>query len=96
MLGVELQYGEATTNLSECEVYTYMYFQNLKHDNLQCFKLTWTRWSEHMNTLLQVTAVGPQSLDTDVQRPFYSVATVALLFYYAFLIWEENDGGHVE
>ena len=34
-----------------------------------------------------------QSLDTDVQRPFYSVATVALL---PFLIWEENDGGHVE
>ena len=40
---------------------------------------------------IQNTSFMTQSLDTDVQRPFYSVATVVLLPY-----WEENDGGHVE
>ena len=41
-----------------------------------------------------LTALNPQSLDTDVQRQFYSVTPVSLLPY--FLIWEENDDGHVE
>ena len=48
-------------------------------------------WTLHLFALKDM--LSAQSLDTDVQRPFYSVATVGLL---PFLIWEENDGGHVE
>ena len=48
--------------------------------------------STHFLSIPECWYFDAQSLDTDVQRPFYSVATVAPLF----LIWEENDGGHVE
>ena len=42
-----------------------------------------------------LTQRGSQSLDTDLQHSFYSVATVVLLPLLERR-WEENDGGHVE
>ena len=44
---------------------------------------------------LYLTHCGSQSLDTDLQHPFYSVATVVLLPLLE-RSWEENDGGHVK
>ena len=85
-----IQWARVIFYWNETELQTFSDATLLKHSPREKRLASWQYKLYNMSSWTRLNA---QSLDTDVQRPFYFVATVALLPYYRETGTAKGEGG---